>query len=63
MEWWAEAILVGISKKVKIVQTSKAQNLNWWWFGFELYLLITEEDSKELEGTIELPEEERGLWL
>lgn len=45
--------------KVEIVQASKKQQVNWWGFSFELYVLITEEYTKEILESIELPEEKK----
>lgn len=47
----------GTGKGTEVGQASKNHQLNWWEFGFELFLTISEAGKKELIETIELPDE------
>lgn len=42
-EWLTAAVLINASDMVEI-QATKTQQLNWWSFGLELFLLISEEE-------------------
>lgn len=53
-EYLSAVVLTDTNMKVEIVQASETQQLNWWGIGFELYQLITEENTKKMPESIEL---------
>lgn len=46
-EWLTAAILNGTGKDAKVIQVTRTQQLNWWDFDQELFVLITEKHAKE----------------
>lgn len=42
--WLAVAVLQGMSDEAEIIQVTKPQQLNWYGFGLELFLSISEEE-------------------
>lgn len=59
MEGLATAVLLNTSDEREILQATEIQQLNWWGFGLELFLLISEEDIKELLESINLTGEKK----
>lgn len=55
----ASAVHANTRENVEAVQATKIQQLNWWGFGLELYVMITQKYIQEFPEIIELLNEKQ----
>lgn len=47
-EWMAVVVLGGSGTDAEVMQASRAQQVNWWGFGLELFLSVSEERQRKV---------------
>lgn len=48
VEWLAAAILSNVNENIRLGQATRTQQLNWWGYNLELFLIIPERNLRYL---------------